>query len=219
MELKKDRFYITTDSVVFTIINDDLNILLVKRKYAPFKGKYALPGGFVRLSEDIEASALRELKEETGVKNIFMKQLNSYGKVGRDPRARIITVPFFALINSDKVKLQGGTDAESAHWFPISELPELGFDHKKIIADALDYLKSELQKTNVAVQIMPEKFTLTELQKMYEAVLDTELDKRNFRKKIKELDLLKSLNETKMDGPHRPAQLFKFKDKNYFRFE
>ncbi len=217
-KFKVDKFYITVDPVIFTVINDELKILLIKRKHPPFQDMFALPGGFIKSNEELEQAALRELEEETGVKNVLLKQLNAYGQIGRDSRGRVISIPFFALINSDKIKLKSKTDAYDAEWVSAYKLPKLGFDHKKIIGDALNYLKSEIQKSNLAFQIMSEKFTFSELQHTYEAVLNEELDKRNFRKKMRELDLLKELKETKMEGAHRPAKLCSFKQKNYFRF-
>ena len=215
MELKKDRFYVTADAVVFTILNKELKILLIKRKKDPFKGKFALPGGFVELNENLEGAAKRELEEETGVKDIFLKKLHAFGDVKRDPRGRVITIPFLALIDGEKVKLHASSDAEFAKWHSAYSLPQLGFDHKKIIDDALKHLRSEIENTNIAFQIMPEKFTLSELQRAYEIILDKKLDKRNFRKKLKELNILEQLFETKMEGAHRPAKLYSFKEKEY----
>jgi len=215
MELKKDRFYVTADAVVFTILNKELKILLIKRKKDPFKGKFALPGGFVELNENLEGAAKRELEEETGVKDIFLKKLHAFGDVKRALRGRVITIPFLALIDGEKVKLHASSDAEFAKWHSAYSLPQLGFDHKKIIDDALKHLRSEIENTNIAFQIMPEKFTLSELQRAYEIILDKKLDKRNFRKKLKELNILEQLFETKMEGAHRPAKLYSFKEKEY----
>lgn len=210
-----NRFYVTVDAVVFTILDNKLKILLIKRKIDPHKGKFALPGGFVEFKEELEAAVKRELEEETGVKNIFLKKLHAFGKVGRDPRGRVITISYLALIAGETVKLHATTDAELAKWFSAYDLPELGFDHKQIIDDALLHLRFEIQNTNIAFQIMPDKFTLTELQNAYEIILNEKMDKRNFRKKIKELEILKELDEMKMDGAHRPAHLYSFKEKQY----
>ncbi|MBR9691782.1 NUDIX hydrolase [Candidatus Woesearchaeota archaeon] len=210
-EFRKDRFYVTADAVVFTILNKELKILLIKRKIPPFKGKFALPGGFVHINENLEHGAKRELEEETGVKNILLKKLHAFGNVGRDPRGRVVTIPFLALIAGEKVKLHASTDAELAKWQSFYRLPELAFDHKKILDNALSHLRFEIQNTNIAFQIMPAEFTLTELQNAYEIILDKKLDKRNFRKKLKELNILKKMPGTKMEGAHRPAQLYSFK--------
>ena len=214
-ELKGDRFYLATDIVVFTIFNDELKILLIKRKYDPFKGRFALPGGFVHLDENLEDAARRELSEETGVKNIFLKRLHAFGDVGRDPRGRVISIPYFSLINGEKIKLHATTDAELARWYPFGSLPDLAFDHKRILADAIGQLRFELQYTNIAFEVMPKEFTLTELQRAYEVVLGKAMDKRNFRKKMGESGILDESPGTKMEGAHRPARLYHFRDKSY----
>jgi 8-oxo-dGTP diphosphatase len=214
----KNRFYVTADAVVFTIHNSELKILLIKRNNEPFKNMYALPGGFVRLNESLQEAASRELEEETGIRNIFLKKLIAYGGIDRDPRGRVITIPFLALIDAEKLNLHAAGDAQLAKWRNIYDLPPLAFDHRKIIEDALGILRYDIQNTNIAFQIMPEKFTLTELQKAYETILDEKLDKRNFRKKLRELMILKPLHETKMEGAHRPAKLYSFKDKRYKLF-
>ena len=205
---------IAVDAVVFSVINDELKILLIKRKFPPFKDQYALPGGFVQDNENFREAVGRELKEETNVKDVFLKQLKAYGDVKRDPRGRVISVAFLALISPDQ-KLEASTDAYDAQWYSASMLPELAFDHDKIINYALFQLKYEIQTTNVAFQILPNRFTLTQLQKLYESILGKELDKRNFRKRIKELDLLRATRETFMEGAHRPARLYEFKEKEY----
>ena len=214
-ELKRDQFYVAADAVVFTILDKKLKILLIKRGIEPFKGEFALPGGFVHLDENLDEAARRELEEETGVKGIFLRKMHSYEDVGRDPRGRIISIPFLALIDGENVKLHATTDAELAKWHPASSLPELAFDHNKIINDGLELLRFEINNTNIAFQIMPDEFTLSELQNAYEIILDKKLDKRNFRKKIKELGILKSRQGTKMEGAHRPAKLYSFKSSKY----
>jgi len=205
---------VAVDAVVFTVMHDELKILLIKRKNLPFKGRLALPGGFVEEDEELEKAVIRELTEETNVKNIFLHQLGAYGGVKRDPRGRILTVAYLALISPDQ-ELASTADALGAEWCSVDELCNLAFDHKQIIGDALKELRFEIQTTNVAVQILPSKFTLSELQHLYELVLKKELDKRNFRRRVKELGILKKLNEAKMKGAHRPAQLYTFKDKDY----
>ena len=208
-----DKFYLTVDVIIFTIKQNQLSILLVKRNHPPFEDKYALPGGFASLNEETEDAAIRVLKEKTGLKNVVLKQLNAYGKIDRDPRGRVITIPYFALVNLESIQ------KSEADWFSVyDEMPKLAFDHNQIVNDALDYLKSEIQKTNIAFQIMPKKFTLTELQQNYEAVLNKKFDKRNFRKKIRELKLLLDLHETAMEGAHRPAKLYSCRNQKYYRF-
>ena len=218
MNFKKDRFYVTVDAVVFTILNNELKIIIIRRKNPPFKGYFALPGGFVELDENLDDAAERELKEETGVENIFLKKLKPFGKVGRDSRGRIITIPYLAIISGKNVKLHSTCDAELARWHSVYNLPKLAFDHKEIISYALNKLRSDIEKSNIAFQIIPKKFTLTELQRVYEIILNKKLDKRNFRKKLRELLILKELPETKMEGAHRPARLYSFKSEEYKKF-
>jgi 8-oxo-dGTP diphosphatase len=209
------RFSLTSDAVVFTIMHDALKVLLIKRGKKPFENMYALPGGFLREGETFEQACARELAEEANVKDIFLKKLSVYDAVDRDPRGRVITTAFIAIIDARRVKLEAATDAIGAEWFDVYDLPKLGFDHKKIIDDALNDLRYEIQVSNIAVQLLGNRFTLTQLQKAYEIILDRELDKRNFRKRIKELDILAPLTETVMEGAHRPAQLHRFKSKKY----
>ncbi len=211
---KQGLMKVAVDAVVFTARNDDLQILLIKRKYDPFAGSYALPGGFVKEDEELDEAVLRELEEETGVKNISLHPLTVRGKVGRDSRGRVISLPYLALISGD-VKLRPSTDAVGAKWFSIYSLPKLAFDHKDIIDDALKSLRFFIQTTNIASQILPSKFTLTQLQSLYELILERPLDKRNFRKKIKELDVLLETDELFREGAHRPAKLYKFKNKTF----
>jgi len=205
---------VAVDAVVFTVMHDELKILLIKRKYPPFENKYALPGGFVERDEELNVAARRELEEETNVKNIFLKQLGTYGGVARDPRGRVISVAFLALIRPDQ-ELKATTDARSAEWHSVYALPKVAFDHTLIIQDALKQLRYEIQTTNIAFQILQQKFTLSDLQRLHELILDRELDKRNFRKKIKELGILKETQETSMEGAHRPAKLFSFMSSSY----
>lgn len=212
---KKDQFYLTVDAVVFTILDNELKILLVKRKYPPFEARYALPGGFVKIDEYLKQAAARELEEETGVKGIYLQKLPVFGDVGRDPRGRVITVPYLALIDGEAVKLHASGDAELAKWHSAYNLPELAFDHHRIIEAALLTLREELWKRDVAVELLPDRFTLSEMQAAYEIILNKALDKRNFRKKLKELGMLRELPETRMEGAHRPARLYSFKVKGY----
>lgn len=212
---EKQKISLTVDAVVFTVMNDDLKILLVKRKYDPYKQMYALPGGFVHNDEELDAAAGRELFEETNVKGIFLKKLTAYGDVKRDPRGRIVSVVYLALIDSVTVKLEAKTDAEIASWFSVYSLPKLAFDHETIIKDALRDLRYEIQVSNIAYQLLPKMFTLTELQKAYEVILDKRLDKRNFRKRLFALNLVEPSDEYRNDGAHRPAQLFTFRENRY----
>jgi 8-oxo-dGTP diphosphatase len=199
---------VAVDIVIFTIQSCELKVLLVKRKIAPFAGRHAIPGGFVLGHEDLEQAALRELQEETGVVDVYLEQLYSFGAPKRDPRGRVISVSYFALISADRV-LKAGTDASEADWWPFAKLPSLAFDHAQILNYALERLRNKLEYTTVGFQLLPEKFTLTELQRVYEAILGKQLDKRNFRRKMALLKILKPLKEYQHAG-RRPAQLFKF---------
>lgn len=202
---------VSVDIIIFTIKDEDLKVLLVKRKSWPFEDMWALPGGFVGLDESLDDAAKRELLEETNVKDIYLEQLYTFGEPNRDPRTRVITVSYFALISSTELKIKAASDAKDVAWFSVDELPELAFDHNKMMVYALDRIRNKIEYTNIAFQLLPDKFTLTELQKTYEVILNKELDKRNFRKKVKEMDMVKPLKEKKMEGAHRPAQLFVFK--------
>ncbi len=206
----EDRPSVTVDIIIFTVDSKDLKVLLIKRKINPFKGMWAIPGGFVRQGETLEEAALRELREETNVSNIYLEQLYTFGDPKRDPRAWVITVAYFALISSDRLDIRADTDAEDVAWFSMYDLPELAFDHEKILKYALERLRNKLTYTTIGFQLLPEKFTLTELQRVYEIILNKPVDKRNFRKKILSENMLVELQETKMDGVHRPARLYKF---------
>jgi 8-oxo-dGTP diphosphatase len=202
---------VTVDLVIFTIQRKALQVLLIQRGDEPYKGSWALPGGFVREDENLDNAAQRELEEETGVKEVYLEQLFTFGQPGRDPRGRVITVAYYALISADRQKLRASTDAENVRWFPTNELPSLAFDHAKILGYAKDRLKNKLEYTTVGFQLLPERFTLSELQTVYETILEHPLDKRNFRRKIALLDLVDDTGDKRMDGVHRPARLFKFK--------
>jgi len=201
---------VTTDIVIFSIKDGDLKVLLVKRGVEPFKTKWAIPGGFVKLNESLDQGATRELKEETGVSANYLEQLYTFGDVKRDPRGRVITVSYFALINSEKVKLRATTDASDAKWFSVYKLPTLAFDHKKIIDYALKRLRWKFEYTAISFSIIPKKFTLTQLQRIYEIVFHKRFDKRNFRKKLLSLNILKETKEKVIDVSHRPPQLYSF---------
>src|SRR3989344_4015913 len=214
MEKLRGQMQVAVDAVVFTVENDVLKILLIERRNQPFQGRFALPGGFVNPDEEFEQAVKRELFEETGVKDIFVKQIGAYGKVSRDPRGRIISIAFLALISHDQ-NLKAATDAAKVKWAPLNDLPPLAFDHRQIISDYLEVLKFEIQTTNIAREILPEEFTLSNLQSLYENILQRKLDKRNFRKKIRELELVKETGKQFMEGAHRPAKLYEFRDKEY----
>jgi 8-oxo-dGTP diphosphatase len=200
---------VTVDIVIFTIQCEELKVLLVKRGIPPFKGQLALPGGFVHEDESLDEAAMRELREETGVSDVYLEQLYSFGEPGRDPRERIITVSYYALISADRSQLAAGTDTTEAAWWPMSKLLALAFDHRKILDYALERLRNKLEYTTVGFQLLPAKFSLTELQGVYEAILGKKLDKRNFRRKIELLKILKPISEYRRGG-QRPARLYRF---------
>ncbi len=202
------RMKVAVDIVIFTIQEGALKVLLVKRRIPPFKDQLAIPGGFVLPEEDLDRAALRELREETGVTDLYLEQLYSFGDPRRDPRGRIISIAYFALISADQ-QLKAGSDAAEARWWPVHSVSSLAFDHAKILACAIERLRNKLEYTTVGFQLLPAKFTLGELQSVYEAILEKKLDKRNFRRKIAELKILKPLKEYRSDIG-RPAQLFQF---------
>lgn len=203
---------VTTDIVIFTIRHDELKVLLVNRGAPPFKGTWALPGGFVNLDESLEAGARRELEEETGVTDVYLEQLYTFGEPDRDPRERVITVAYYALVPTDEIDIKAGSDAEGVSWIGMQELPELAFDHGDILDMAYARLSAKLDYSTIAFQFMPHEFTLPELQHVYEVILRKPMDKRNFRKRILALDLIEETGEDRRDGAHRPAKLYRVKD-------
>lgn len=209
------RAALTVDCVVFGFDGGDLQVLLIRRGLPPFKDKWSLPGGFVRVEETLDDAARRELAEETGLKDVFLEQLYTFGTVKRDPRERVVSVAYFALVKPGAVTAT--TDAAEAGWFPVGKVPALAFDHADILATALTRLRGKLTYQPIGFELLPLKFTLTQLQRLYEAVLGTDIDKRNFRKKVLGYDLLIPLKETHRDGAHRPAQIFRFDPVKYER--
>ena len=209
------RAALTVDCVVFGYDEGELKVLLIQRALEPFKGKWALPGGFVRVDETLDEAARRELAEEAGLKDVFLEQLYSFGALDRDPRERVVSVAFYALVKLSDHRAKAATDAANAEWFPISKTPKLAFDHAGILATGLARLKSKVRYEPIGFELLPPKFTLSELQHLYETVLVTDLDKRNFRKKVLKFGLLVPLKETQMNGRHRPAQLFRFDADKY----
>jgi 8-oxo-dGTP diphosphatase len=212
---KHPRAALTVDCVVFGFDEGELKVLLIERGLEPFKGRWALPGGFVRVDETLDEAARCELVEETGLQDVFLEQLYTFGSVERDPRERVVSVAHYALVKLSDHRAKAATDAANAQWFPVSKPPKLAFDHADILSTALDRLKGKVRYQPIGFELLAEKFTLSQLQHLYEAVLETELDKRNFRKKVLNFGLLIPLKETQMVGRHRPAQLFRFDQKRY----
>lgn len=203
---------LTVDIVAFSVQNRKLSVLLIKRAGEPFAGMWALPGGFVEIDENLEAAAERELEEETGLCGAYLEQLYTYGTPDRDPRGRVVSVAHFALIPSNEpIQTSGGSDAAKAGWHTLDELPPLAFDHAEITEYALRRLRYKLEYTAVGFQLLPDRFTLTELQQTYEIILGEELDKRNFRRRILEAGVIEATRH-KRSGEGRPAQLYRYRD-------
>lgn len=207
---------LTVDCVVFGLDNShSLKVVLIQRKLPPFEGEWALPGGFVRLDESLENAARRELREETSLVDVFLEQLYTFGAPGRDPRERVVTVTYFALVNLRDHTVQAATDAVRAQWFSVESLPTLAFDHAQILSMALARLQSKIRYAPIGFELLPQKFTFFQLQKLYETVLGKELDKRNFRKKFLKMELLQELDEFDDSAPHRPPRLYQFDEAKY----
>lgn len=202
---------VTVDIVIFTIRDAELQLLLVRRAIPPFKGRWAIPGGFVLPNESLDDAARRELREETGVEDVWLEQLYTFGEPKRDPRGRVVTVAYFALVSPDRAPPLAGSDAAEAGWWPAVTLPPLAFDHDGIVATALERLRGKLSYTDIGFELLPKKFTLSQLQRVHEAILGETLDKRNFRKRLDALHVVRPLNETVQDGGGRPARLFTFR--------
>jgi len=203
---------VTVDIVIFTIRDTQLQVLLVKRAIPPFKGRWAIPGGFVLPNESLDDAARRELREETGVEDVWLEQLYTFGDPKRDPRGRVVTVAYFALVSPDRAPPLAGSDAAEALWWPATATPApLAFDHDHILGVALERLRGKLAYTTIGFELLPKKFTLSQLQRVHEAILGVALDKRNFRKRVDALGVVRPLNEVAHDGTGRPGQLFAFR--------
>ncbi|HEY8459357.1 MAG TPA: NUDIX domain-containing protein [Blastocatellia bacterium] len=202
---------VTVDLVIFTIAEDDLKVLLIKRGQEPFKGRWALPGGFVEIDESLERAAARELQEEVGVTNVYLEQLYTFGDPKRDPRGRVISVSYFALVDAERQRIVAASDAAEAQWHSVFDTPKLAFDHAKILDYAVWRLRNKIEWTTVGYELLPKKFTLSELQRVYEIILQRPVDKRNFRKKIMAQGQIVELNETRSEVAHRPARLYSFR--------
>lgn len=209
------RGALTVDCVVFGLDDDDLKILLIQRDLAPFEGCWALPGGFVHIDEDLEEAARRELEEETGLSKIFLEQLYTFGAVERDPRERVVSVAYFALVNLRDHEVQASTDARDAAWFAVHDVPTLAFDHAEILDMALERLRGKLRYQPIGFELLPKKFALSQLQHLYELVLERPLDKRNFRKRVLSMGLLIETDEVQQDVAHRAARLYRFDERKY----
>ncbi|MGB9724411.1 MAG: NUDIX hydrolase [Chloroflexia bacterium] len=205
----RERPWVTVDLVIFTLLQKALHVLLVKRRSPPFAGMWALPGGFVQPEESLEEAARRELREESGVGEVYLEQLYTFGDPGRDPRGRVITVAYFALVPAERQSLRASDDALDAAWFPAYHPPPLAFDHAQILDYAITRLRYKLEYTALAFELLPQEFTLTELQEAYEHILNEKLDKRNFRRKVLNADILEATGRRRA-GCGRPARLYRF---------
>ena len=204
---------VTTDCVIFGFNGERLQVLLIERGIEPYKGHWAFPGGFLKMDETAEEGAKRELKEETGLADAYIQQLHTFSNPDRDPRERVITIAYYALVKIQEVK--GGDDAASARWFPLDEIPPLAFDHDYILRMATQRLREQIHFQPIGFELLPEKFTIKELQSLYEAILGINFDRRNFAKKMLHLEILTELDETAWPTPKREARLYKFNADKY----
>lgn len=208
---------VTTDCVIFGFDGIKLQVLLIERGIEPFKGRWAFPGGFLLPDETAEEGALRELQEETGLTGAYIEQFYTFTDPHRDPRERVITIAYYALVQIQDVR--GGDDAASAQWFALDEVPQLAFDHDRILREAIRRLRERIHFEPVGFELLPEKFTMKALQQLYEAILDVTFDRRNFSKKMLHFDLLNELDETVWPTPKREAKLYSFNKENYEQFK
>lgn len=205
-----DRPSVTVTLIIFTVKDGDLKVLHIKRKYKPLQGEWALPTGFIRMDESLDEAAEKALHKQTGVKeDVYLEQLYTFGEPERNPETRIITIGYFALVNHEDVEIHETDDVEAVEWHSVSDHPELAFDHQEIQDYSVKRLRWKLEYTTAAFSFLPEKFTLTQLQDVYESVFDREFDKRNFRRKVKREDMVEETGEKTEDVSHRPAKLYR----------
>ncbi len=206
---------VTTDSVLFGFDGIDINVLLIERGIEPYKGKWALPGGFIKMDESAEVGVMRELQEETGVKDVYMEQLYTFTDVDRDPRGRVISIAYYALVRNSDFEVIAGDDAKNAQWFKLSEIPPLAFDHERILRIARERLIAKSRYQPIGFELLNEKFTMPELQLLYESILGVKFDRRNFHNKMMKTKLIIQLDEKKTGTPHRAPRLLKFDKSKY----
>jgi 8-oxo-dGTP diphosphatase len=212
-----ERPGLTVDCVIFGLDLDEesLKVMLVERDLEPYSGMWAIPGGFVREGETLTEAATRELREETGITDVFLEQLYTFGDPGRDPRGWVVSVAYYALVSPEQHSIHAATDARQARWFPVTAIPRLAFDHAEILRTALARIRGKLTYAPIGFELLPRKFTIKQLQKLYEIVLGMKLDNRNFRKKIFGMDVLRELDEMQTGVAHRAARLYKFDERKY----
>jgi 8-oxo-dGTP diphosphatase len=206
---------LTVDCVVFAVEQQALKVLLIRRGQPPFRGRWALPGGFVRIDETLEHAARRELEEETGLADVFLEQLYTFGALDRDPRERVVSVAYYALVKLSEHALRAATDASDAAWFDVAHLPRLAFDLRAILGVGLTRLRNKVRYEPIGFELLPRKFTLSQLQQLYETLLERALDKRNFRKRVLAMELLVETDEVQSDVAHRAARLYRFDESKY----
>lgn len=210
---------VAVDAVVFGYAGHQLQILLIQQKFGVHQDQWALPGGFVKDEETLDAAVLRELKEETGVEANYLEQLYSFGAINRDERARVVSIAYLALINPKNYKLKADTDAKDVRWFNITEIPSLAFDHKDIIQAGIKRLRTQINLQPIGFELLNKKFPFSDLEHLYQSILDKKIDRRNFRKKILSFGILEETNEVQKINSGRPAKLFKFNQKKYRQLE
>lgn len=212
---------VTVDCVVFGLDfdNESLQVLLIKRAHAPFQDAWALPGGFVRMEESLEEAAARELSEEAGLRDVFLEQLFTYGDTDRDPRGRVISIAYYALVKPSLHNLKADTDASDAAWFSLDEVPELAFDHQRILDMARERLRGKVRYQPIGFELLPERFTLSQLQRLYEIVLERPIDKRNFQRKFQRMGILHDTGEMQQNVAHRAARYYTFDRETYQTLE
>ncbi|WNJ19665.1 NrtR DNA-binding winged helix domain-containing protein [Pontibacter sp. G13] len=206
---------LSIDCVIFGFEDAQIKLLLIQRELDPHRGSWSLPGGFIKMEEGIHAASERILKEMTGVDNLYLEQLGAFGEVDRYPLKRVVTIAYYALIKPGNYTLNPGPDASEARWFPLEECPPLPFDHPDILQSAINTLQWKVQHQPIGFNLLPEKFTLLQLQELYEAILQVKLDKPNFRRKFTRLDLLEPLDEYQKAVSHRAARLYRFDEAKY----
>ena len=212
-----ERPGLTVDCVIFGLDLDEevLQVMLIERDVEPYAGVWAIPGGFVKSGETLMEAATRELEEETGITGVFLEHLYTFGDPDRDPRGWVVSVAYYALVSPDKHYIHATADARQAQWFPVTAVPQLAFDHAEILATALQRIRGKLTYAPIGFELLPQRFTIKQLQKLYEIVLDRKLDNRNFRKRIFGMDVLRELGEMQKGVPHRAARLYKFDERKY----
>ncbi|TDQ30168.1 NrtR DNA-binding winged helix domain-containing protein [Tenacibaculum caenipelagi] len=210
---------VAVDAVVFGYQQKELSVLLIKRGIEPFKGTWALPGGLVLENESLEHAVERELLEETGVTIDYLEQLYTFGTPKRDPRNRVISVTYFGLVSPNHFKISANTDADEVQWFSIHELPKLAFDHNLILTTALQRLQNKINYQPIGFELLKEEFPFSDLENLYQTILDKKIDRRNFRKKIMSFGILTETDKIHQPSSGRPAKLFKFNTKKYKELE